>query len=251
LAAVNDNTGATVWATSSSKASLVGATWGADSEAPVVRGHIDRPYEAFQPVDTSALIDERVREAVLEISNELDGPVVGFGRRFKALLAAKSEELARVFSTPCSEIVYSDRYLFSPLTVRLVFELIGSFAERDTRVRIQTHGFRRDSRGDNPSRIEHDWRDLSVRDVVLKTLIAGICPSFELATSGQSPHRRRLDFQTQAGAGIFDQGVGSWRTEDRIRFDFGATPAEQARRLHRSFSISNGTSGTFAAVRLT
>jgi hypothetical protein len=88
--------------------------------------------------------------------------------------------------------------------------------------------------------------------MVLKSLIAEISTSFELATSGQSAHHRRLDFRTPAGAGtiFFDQGVGSWRTENRIRFEFGADPAAQARSLRRPFSISNNTSKTFVAVRL-
>jgi hypothetical protein len=92
---------------------------------------------------------------------------------------------------------------------------------------------------------------MGVRDFVLEHLLARISPEARLNTSEtQLPHRRRLDFRTETAAGTiyFDQGVGSWKSDEP--FDPLAEPADQLRSLIAPFRVWNSLGGTFVAVRL-
>lgn len=252
LAAVTSQSGATAWASAADAASDIGPGWAAASEAPVVFGPISAPV--FGPeVDFAPLLATGGREALLEIGSELDGPATGFGARFKALLAGRSPELDRVLSAPFLSITYADRYLFSPLTVRLISELVAGLADENTAVRIRTLAGRPDGRARGGKLIQSDWTDLSMRALVLGQFLAESAPRSVVDLKTRLGHRRRLDFVTERGAGtiFFDQGIGSWLASGRVEFDHLASADAQIKTLGKPFAVMNGPEGTFVAVRLT
>lgn len=242
--------GAVVWGSAEPLARMVGSGWATVSEAPVVRGNTDQAAPTTTPVDVHELLREAAREAVFEVASELDGPAEGFGRRVSALLATRPE-LARLFAQPCLEIDYSDRYIMSPLSVRLLVEMIGALAGPQTAVRIDT--LLRPPRTPRAGRrVDEDWLDLDQRDVVLTHLLSGITPHVRLRTSESLPHRRRLGFRTLAGSGAiyFDQGVGSWSVDGEVPFDTLRDVADQIAAMAEPYRVKNAESGTYVAVRL-
>lgn len=252
LAAVRSGSSTTGWASASPDATRITATWGAASSAPVVRGPMATPAVGSE-INAGELLTVSGSEAVIDIGSECDGTVTGFGARLKAVLSARSPELATVFSKPFVLFDYSDRYLFNPLTARLVAELVAAFCHRDSKVTIRTLAARRD-RGQRRegSLLQDDWTDLDTRTRVLEQLLTEIAPAARVLPSQATAHRRRLDFgtSTRCGSIFLDQGMGSWRVRGRILFDHRANIATQIAALKRPFSIANSPDGTFAGVRL-
>jgi DEAD/DEAH box helicase domain-containing protein len=238
------------WASGASSARDIGPAWAAASEAPVVRGAIEPPTLARE-VDLPSLLASGGREVLLEIKKELDGPATGFGARLRAMLVGKSPEMARVLTARLSSLTYSDRYIFNPIAVRLVTELLGGFVETDTKVKVITLAARPDGRTRPGRWIYTDWADLGTRAQVLGQMLAEIAPRAVLDLQNRLGHRRRLDFQTERGAGtiFFDQGVGSWEAAG-VAFDHLAPATEQIKALREPLTIVNKPEGTFVAVRL-
>jgi hypothetical protein len=233
-------------------AGSIGASWGGTSDAPVVRGSGGDRAERPDVIDLSPLLAERTRETIFEIGTELDGPAAGFGSRLKAAFVARNEALADVFAEPCTEIRYSDRYLFSPLVIRLIVETFRAIADASTRIDVATYAHRKNARPRIGKRLKDDWPDEADRDVVFEHLLATIGPRAKLSRSQNVAHRRRLDFTTPRGSGtiFFDQGVGSWSASGSDVFDPLASHADQLIAIEKPFSITNGPDGTFFAIRL-
>lgn len=251
LAAITGEGGTTAWVSTAQSAREIGAGWAAASEAPVVSGPVAQPAFGAE-VDFAALLGTAAREALVEIGSELDGPATSFGARLKDLLSARSPELARVLSAPFVSINYADRYLFSPLTVRLVTELVAGLATENTTVKVTTLAGRPDGRTRGGRLVHSDWTDLSSRSLVLGQMLAKVAPKSVVDLQIRMGHRRRLDFVTERGSGtiFFDQGVGSWQASSRIEFDHLASAHEQIEALEEPFAIVNGPEGTFVGVRL-
>jgi hypothetical protein len=119
------------------------------------------------------LLKDRQQEVILEIFGELDGPVVGFGARLKKLLVNRSADLAQILREPFEQAIYQDRFISNPLSAVLVNQVVGTFTDRNSTIRIETLGSRRESTEPRvPWRIEHDWRDTAQREAALVSLIA-------------------------------------------------------------------------------
>jgi hypothetical protein len=158
-----------------------------------------------------------------------------------------------LFSESFVSFDYSDRYLFNPLTARLVAELVAAFCDRDSEVIVRTLAARRDRGQPREGSLLHDdWTDLDTRTRVLELLLTEIAPAARVLPSQATAHRRRLDFRTgtRSGSIFLDQGVGSWRVRGHILFDHRANVAAQIAAVKRPFSIANSPDGTFAGVRL-
>jgi hypothetical protein len=252
LAAIISGGSGTAWSSTARSATEVGNAWAAASEAPLVRGPVRRP-DMGRPIDVEGLLWTGGRESLIEIRRECDGPVSAFGARLRGLVRARTGELDRLFSEPLLELVYSDRYLFSPLTVRLVTELVRGFCDAESLVKVRTVPARRDGREPGGTRLQDDWSDLSRRNKVLAQMLSEAAPRAQLELVSNMPHRRRLDFKARSDSGTvyFDQGVGSWRTVGRILFDHDRLVDDQVQELGRPFEIVNGAEGTFIAIRLT
>lgn len=63
----------------------------------------------------------------IEVPHELDGDLVGFGSCFWRHLATKHPDVQKLLNGPENHVVsvnYRDRYLFTPLSVALLFEVV-------------------------------------------------------------------------------------------------------------------------------
>jgi ATP-dependent helicase YprA (DUF1998 family) len=251
LALVSDRKGVTAWASSAESASEIGPGWAAASQAPLVKGPWLAPVGARR-LELTELLATGGRESLIEIGAELDGVAGGFGQRLKALVAAHSPELADVFSAPLRALSYSDRYLFSPLSVRLLVELVGAFADENTEVRIRTLAAKNDFRPRPGSWVHTDWPDPLDRKLVLEQMLLDVSPKSSVAFEQRLGHRRRLEFAGRRGSGVifFDQGVGSWSSARRTPFDHRAPIDVQIKALRQPFDVANSGDGTYLAIRL-
>jgi hypothetical protein len=253
LAAITSSRGSVAWASSAASAAEIGVGWAAASQAPVVRGPSPE-LSGSAELDLGRLIAAGARESLIEITDELDGMATGFGSRLQALIVRHLPEFARVFSAPLLSITYSDRYLFNPVSVRLLIELVDAFSDLNTEVTIRTLAAKSDARPRPGSWIYTDWPDLAVRRLVLTQMLSEIAPKVrvELERGRGLGHRRRLDFRSIHGSGVifFDQGVGSWTNTRRVPFDHHAPISEQITALRAPLRVANGLGGTFIAVRL-
>jgi hypothetical protein len=240
------------WHTSDTSAGAIGSGWGGTSHAPIVRGPVPARPETLDFIDVAALLNERIQETIFEIEHELDGPAAGFGVRLKRVIATRNSTLADVLSEPCTKIRYSDRYLFSPLVVRMTTEMLRGFADTNTAIEIETYAQRKSKFRPRRGRLKDDWENELDRDFVLRHLLQGVSTSATLTLSQGVAHRRRLDFETPRGSGsiFFDQGVGSWIVDGNDGFDNRAALADQLEEIEKAFTVANGPDGTFFAVRL-
>lgn len=252
LATITTAERSTNWASAREEATQIGQAWAAVSLAPIVRGSSPAHPLAGRVIDSESLLRERVREAVFEIGSDLDGPAAGFGSRFREFLRAANPDIAEALGDPCTELTYTDRYLFSPLTVRLVGELLAGLADSSARIKVRTLAVRPGGEAKGGKKIDKDWRTIADRDLTLHAILGGISPRASLETSHNAPHRRRLDFRAASASGtiFFDQGVGSWRTARDTPFDFATAPSDQINQARQMFEVVNNPHGTFVAVRL-
>jgi hypothetical protein len=254
LAVVAANERASAWRSLDSAAYSIGSNWACTTDAPVVRGSLDRAADnGMGNIDPHALLVERVREAIFEVGVEIDGPIEGFGKRLKALIASRNQTLAEVLSAPCIELQYSDRYLFSPLVVRLVSELLAGFSDPSTGIVVDTLLQRRDQRRPRVgTTMRDDWPDMDARRAIFEHLLKRISPTARLGLHQDLPHRRRLSFRTTRGQGtiFFDQGVGSWMSVRPVAFDPMASIPEQLRAIQEPFLVESGKNGTFFVCKL-
>jgi len=253
LAALLDNGRALAWASRDGSAAQTHAGWGRSPIAPVVRGLADGPLFGDK-IDLATLLYPPPETAVVEIARSADGTASGFGQRLRRALEAQGGDLLRsVIDGGLREIIYTDRYLFSPLSALLVAELVGAFVRQvPSSIVVRTRMASKSVHATPPWQVQHDWTTQSDRVAVLHRLLARFSEKARVDLDDATPHRRTLVLKsaTDAIELTLDQGVGSWQPADRYRFDFGGAPEEQAQALlKRSIRVTNPGSDTFVVIR--
>jgi hypothetical protein len=240
-----------------------GIAWAATGDlAPdlpesVVRGRLAVPLRIGPPFDAYARAEAIRPDAYrCRIGAALNGPVEHFGVRFWETLAVEGAGAELRGCGPLCAISYTDRYLFSPLPLRLLHAVLVALRRRAgvataARVPLTLHTLsgRRGADPALPHFIEHDWRDMAMRDAVAARLMtqAGFDPTLKSDQRANIPHARTLRIEGTDGAIEIqlDQGFGFWRVHERLPFNFAARLEEQARRLlELRFSIATEVHGS-------
>ncbi len=245
---------ATRWAYGAESVLIFGPKWGRDAATLVVAngqsqvsrsGPILTP-EALRPVARSS------GDRDLEVQRQLDGDLRGFGARFWKLLAAEHPATMACLGDASDRIVaveYRDRYLFTPLSVALLAEVIGALHDGVGSARwgvgkATVLTIERRAAGDNGARntVWADWPDTYVRDLVLGSLlrIRGVDSAVTMLDLSTLGHGRALEVTWSSGKRLtvrFDQGVSYWRAAQsnlRAAYAFNVHSGdvkEQARQL--------------------
>lgn len=253
LAALIDDTDTLLWASRDAAAGETGAAWGRSPIAPVVRGAVEG-IRFGDTVDLSTLVSVAPETAIIEIAGEADGAVSGFGPRLRRVLEVQSGDLLRhAAAGVLKEVVYTDRYVFSPLSALLVAEMVGAFARRtDAKIVVRTRSASRSIHATPPWQVQHDWTTQGDRVGVLQRLLAGFSDSPRVNLDDNTPHRRTLVLKWEKGAVelTLDQGVGSWQPTERCRFDFARAVDDQVQALLKApVKVKNSASSTFVVIR--
>lgn len=218
--------GAIAWATASMSMAKPAGTWGEPDGSTITRGKpsssgsLDHrlKLESISPVPVS----ERTHR--LELKNELDGPVMGFGKRLLSAVEAALGESLFATASDIVEVTYHDRYLNSPLPVSLLLEFISGvktvYADRwgVTKFSLMLSPFFEEPRpGMPPNKIWHNWSHPDARDCAVEAAFefSGIQVSVVSLSKQDAIHARRLDFTLDSGDTVqiwFDQGCSYWQT---------------------------------------
>jgi ATP-dependent helicase YprA (DUF1998 family) len=216
------------WAVASDDALNFSPEWGTHS-GPLVK------LEGGQPIDLSgaAISPDSIRPKNLDlgdkevsIHHDLDGPVTGFGTRFWHKLMTEhpgTRETLRKDENSIVGLEYSDRYLFSPLSVALLVEIVKGLKSTvgSNRWAINSLNIRTTRKGGeggsgNPNKLWSDWPDSAVRDEALKSMLQqmGIPATLSLSKRYEMEHGRSMDIELSTGKRLtlrLDQGVGYWQ----------------------------------------
>ncbi|HHM5415832.1 TPA: DEAD/DEAH box helicase, partial [Pseudomonas aeruginosa] len=228
--------GCIAWASDNTNLAAPGHTWDlAEAGARIIRGtpsdlKAERILNAadLMPAPPPGLIK-------IEIGNQLDGSLDNFARRFWEHLGTEANGLindALTGKDPITELVYSDRYVCSPLVVNLLVSVIhelGRLSDADFAIRILGRQYQR---GDNrsPWQYRHDWHSARERDEALRQALAYCGREGEVLSLPTLPHYRRLQLKLRSGNQLtiqFDQGLSYWEAERseksyQLRFDFAS-----------------------------
>jgi hypothetical protein len=276
IAEVTSNRQSVQWAYGDDGAMAFGPAWGIAS-LPLVRAHVSSSLILEgRPLEPNFLrpphIDTGDKEIV--VHNELDGLLQDFGSRFWSLLAAEHPASHRLLADSQSSIIrvrYADRYLFTPLAVALLAELIEGLwlrigRDRWVNPRLEIITTSQKSYGESFARqtVWSDWPEMEIRDQAITHAFhrLGIETSIRVIEKAATKHSRLLEFDFDTGARLslrFDQGVSYWRAStgpsnrSANRFDFNLNPADQGRMIaEMPVQVEGATWPTeiFAKVRI-
>lgn len=251
-AQVESNSEVMTWAGSNQQNLLPNTSWcNRDAKTLYVKGDHLRllAKQTFSHLD----IIPSTGDAEVEVFDQINGPIVGFGKRFWALLTSKSNKLSEVLNNqndPLHFVEYSDRYLRNPLMIALLVETINELKQfpsgDQTSIEVKISTISSNKIDTRPSaNCWDDWADEKVRDQVLEKAISycGLDPKLEVNQSGPSSkvmHSRRFKLHFRSGKTVtvrLDQGFAYWRFSgiNKLKFPFKeniSTQVEQVAHLY-------------------
>jgi hypothetical protein len=245
---------AILWVSRDDEAAGLGTGWGQGQAAPVVRiGHGRLALSGAVDLET-LLPDSGTRFVVL--TTELDGPLIGFGTKMATALIPAIR--AAGGTALLSDITYSDRYLQSPLVVRLLAETLaslrdalnpGSVVPASLPVTVLTNPLKPNER--QPFAPDHDWQWEEDRRDVLLALLTSRHFQPKLVEQG-AEHGRMLTLHFANGRTVrvvLDQGFGPWRAPSFARWRyFGDSAEEQIRRIEDFNAEVTARGASYAVV---
>ncbi|QCG89137.1 DEAD/DEAH box helicase [Azospirillum sp. TSH100] len=255
LARVHSAAGDEHWAAAGAVACVPDAGWGDGQGEPIVVGRGSASgIGVSRRLDSELLFQtETERADLIRIASEMNGPAEGFGQRFWALVLERKPEIGQLLQPggKLSEVVYQDRYLFSPLPVRLLCEVLKPIAATgragEVDVLVRTRARRSSDYASVPFQLRDDWAFTEHRDDVVKAALARLALRGRIET-GQNrdlPHERTLLLRWDNGGELkihLDQGFGHWDTIRPASFPFTANPEAQSQTLlEMRFDIRNRT----------
>lgn len=247
IAEVRGPTGVARWVATGVPARIPGDSWGTGVAGS--RNLRVRKREWPDDRDGRAVAPGALRRqfagtfAEMAVTNELDGGIEVFGQKFWRAVRVRVPELdARLAEgVRLSRVVYADRYLRSPLTVRLFREVLAGLRAQsdlwgeDTRLEVETASLLRRTQR-SPWAIAHDWEFEEDRKLVTERVLAinGAVPRLRVADARDLAHARELRLKWTDGVSWYlrlDQGLGFWTTQHNDPFPFDRSTDEQSRTL--------------------
>ncbi|HEX9960394.1 MAG TPA: helicase-related protein, partial [Pyrinomonadaceae bacterium] len=135
------------WAVPDQNSLLFNPEWSANTEL-LIRADNSQPFSStgktFAASDIRPNLNE-LGDKEFEIKDELDGPLQNFGERFWDFIAAQYPPAKELFEDQGNTLVsvtYSDRYLHSPITIALIFQLINGLQSHLGENRASTFSLR-------------------------------------------------------------------------------------------------------------
>lgn len=148
-------------------------------------------------------------------------------------------------------VIYRDRYLTTPLTMRLIAEVFGALNGRlgasagGAMYTVQTRAI---SPPKSPARemkhIDANWNEKFDRAPVFQLLMThfGIRSEFEVVRYSEAEHARELLVQWADGArwwARLDEGFGFLAVDSNVRYDFNATVQQQVAALRQPVRVKH------------
>lgn len=225
-AQVETNNQITTWAGSSQQNLLPNNSWcDRDAKTMYVKGL--HPQVKAKKTYTHSEIIPATGDTEIEILDQINGQIIGFGKRFWAQLISQNSKLSEILnnqSDALEVIEYSDRYLRNPLMIALLIETINELKQFPSgevaTIKVGVTTVSSNKIDTRPSaNCWDDWKDEKIRDQVLENAISycGLEPKVEVHLGGTNSsviHGRVLKLQFKSGATVsirLDQGFAYWR----------------------------------------
>lgn len=224
-----DANGNTAIAAHGAREAIPGPLWGDGAEAALVQGSIPE-LPASKALASSRLVELSSGNAhLIRLGVRLNGRVASFGRTFWKLLTEEAPLTVEAIRThKVHAATYTDRYLLTPLALRLLFEVVRKMPGSEAAsLCISTARLSRPER--RGWTVFHTFADDATRRTVLEALL----PNARIDFRGKSelPHARSFTLRLGDGRNItilLDQGLGAWRAQGAPKHDFNVAPAQQA-----------------------
>ncbi|NOJ83330.1 helicase-related protein [Myxococcus xanthus] len=246
------------WAVTSEQSLLPGPDWGAlgaTGRCVTAKNPLALTPPTARPPRPEELAKARPGEfRELSIQAQLNGPIETLGERFWRLLIGIVPELGERLQAgqPLAEVSYTDRYVRSPITARLLFEVLRGLQR-------YTGGLRPNSQvkvqvaEPEPSRnprsfLNQDWDNRQAQQDVLRRLLGPLgATSVEVSDRRNVAHMRelRLSWPNDEYLVIrLDHGLGFFRMDRQLRHEFRNDAERQARAIQQAtFRIENHALG--------
>ena len=250
------------WAVNQPLASTPTSDWGSSGSLPLVWGYSNAPT-------LGPLLEQNIRCTLgnpegtvhLEISNELDGPIDGFGKRLLDLIESRLPEGQLSGSSPVKKITYHDRYLNSPLPIMLFVELISALKQKCLKedqwaldvVRIVTSEVPPPAGFGLPIRLMHNWSNSPDRNGAIESAFefCDIPCEIENVDKRDAMHARCIQIKFENSSELtcwFDQGFGYWvvprdshmSRSGLLEFPFTKSLSEQGQAIASAKAAVNG-----------
>ena len=211
---------------------IPGSSWGTGSEYVLVQGPPNRlPDQTVFSSDRLIALSSG-NATVIRLSDRLDGWVSSFGKRFWKVLAEEAPlSIAAMQQHRVTGVAYTDRYLLTPLAIRLLFEVIKNTPGAQTPA-LSVVTARLSTSEDPGWSIFHTFDNDSSRRDVLNQIFPEA--TIEVHPKAELPHDRSLAIHMGDDRRVvitLDQGFGAWRAVGRQRHNFNAPVQRQARAL--------------------
>ncbi|CAI1209983.1 DEAD/DEAH box helicase [Serratia fonticola] len=225
------------WASDNVHLAVPSRTWSlATAGSKIVMGpaptlHIDRQISPAElmPVTPPGLVK-------IELRDQLDGELDSFASRLWHQLKNEAVGLLDDVFTgqdPVTELIYSDRYVCSPLVVNLLVSVIHELEQHNHErftIKIQGRHYQKDDNR-SPWQCWHDWRSSQERDEAIRQALEYCGLASEVLSFPSLPHYRQLQLKLRSGKQLtiqFDQGLSYWESERSakshlLRFDFSSS----------------------------
>ncbi len=195
-------------------------------------------------------VKPRGSRAHLRVSDDLDGPIRSLGERFwNAIRHVDSDLDARLTAGDhIREFSYVDRYIYSPLVMRCVLEIIRGLGEAST-------GFDADTskevvttearwRSGSPEWLNHDWRPDVDKSKIFSEALARLKMNgmMKIGDRRKVPHARTMKLIWDDGAVRklhLDEGLGFLECRGQ-RHDFHQSEDRQgAKLIQASYNVNS------------
>ena len=224
------------------------AVWVSTQKLPALKG---------RTIDTSGWSRQEQDARVIQVTNELSGPVRELGKRLQTLIGQQAPEVAELLANDrVISLSYSDRYLKSPWSLMLLSGFLDIFKNSELKsLSIQTLAA---SSGQTSSLISHDWLHAADQESVLSLWLGSqfsLQPTINIKEHTRDlQHSREISVVWASGkrCKIFlDQGMGYWRGRmphrAQMGFDFYSDYKGQAmQRLEKYKDASMAPSGDWS-----
>jgi hypothetical protein len=224
LADVTRSHGCTAWASADSADAIAAKEWGQCRSSPLIVGP-KADEELGEPCTNSSLrplpVDDGDRE--VSVQRQLDGDLKTFGVRFWNLLRQGHPASKKVLDNTIARVTsisYSDRYLFTPLSIALILQIVTGLKRAIGEERfcnpdllLTTTALRPDGQRSVGSKVYADWLVTKMRDEVA-TLVLQQLGNTKVRCTEKMAHMRSLEAAFSTGESVtirLDQGVSYWR----------------------------------------
>jgi DEAD/DEAH box helicase domain-containing protein len=223
VAEVGRANGCVAWACSDAAITKAAEGWGT-SPAPLVIGNstATKMNEACSP---SSLRPAVVLggDADISIQHQLDGDIQSFGLRFWKFVSQihpASKKVLENSGATVMSLTYSDRYLFTPVSVALLHSVVAGLKQVISPERfgipdifINTTAVRQDGQRWLGGKVFADWPTSQMRDAVAELALQSF-GSVKISNPDKLQHSRVLELSFSTGEVLalrLDQGLSYWR----------------------------------------